>query len=28
VEKITWRLAEALEETQRSAGGFGHTGKQ
>jgi len=28
VEKITWRLAETLEETQRSSGGFGHTGKQ
>lgn len=28
VEKITWRVAEELEETQRSAGGFGHTGKQ
>ncbi len=28
VEKITWSLAETLEETQRSAGGFGHTGKQ
>jgi dUTP pyrophosphatase len=28
VEKVTWRLTETLEETQRSAGGFGHTGKQ
>ncbi|MBS1607618.1 MAG: dUTP diphosphatase [Bacteroidetes bacterium] len=27
VEMITWKLAEALEETERSSGGFGHTGK-
>ena len=27
VEKITWKVAESLEETERSAGGFGHTGK-
>jgi len=24
---VTWKQAEALEETQRSVGGFGHTGK-
>jgi len=28
VEKVTWKLAEVLEETERSAGGFGHTGKR
>ncbi|MBS1574515.1 MAG: dUTP diphosphatase [Bacteroidetes bacterium] len=28
VEMITWKLAEALEETERSSGGFGHTGKR
>lgn len=28
VEKVAWKPAEALEETQRSSGGFGHTGKQ
>lgn len=27
VEKITWKVTEVLEETERSAGGFGHTGK-
>ena len=27
VEKISWQLVEELEESQRSAGGFGHTGK-
>lgn len=27
VEMVTWKLAEELEETQRSSGGFGHTGK-
>jgi dUTP pyrophosphatase len=27
VEKISWQLVETLEETQRSIGGFGHTGK-
>lgn len=27
VEKISWELVETLEETQRSIGGFGHTGK-
>jgi len=27
VEMVTWKQAEALEETQRSVGGFGHTGK-
>jgi dUTP pyrophosphatase len=27
VEKISWQLVEELEETQRSTGGFGHTGK-
>ena len=28
VEKIKWQSVEELEETQRNAGGFGHTGKQ
>jgi dUTP pyrophosphatase len=28
VEKVIWKMAEALEETERSAGGFGHTGKK
>ena len=28
IEKVIWKTAEALEETQRSGGGFGHTGKQ
>lgn len=28
VEQIQWIPAEQLEETTRSAGGFGHTGKQ
>lgn len=28
VEKLQWKLAETLEETQRNDGGFGHTGKQ
>jgi len=28
VEKVTWKVAEVLEETERSAGGFGHTGKR
>lgn len=28
VEKVIWKAAEILEETQRSSGGFGHTGKQ
>jgi dUTP pyrophosphatase len=27
VEKVTWKAAEVLKETMRSAGGFGHTGK-
>jgi dUTP pyrophosphatase len=27
VEKVEWKLAEQLEETDRSAGGFGSTGK-
>jgi len=26
-EKVNWTLVEQLEETARSAGGFGHTGK-
>lgn len=26
-EKVEWQLAELLEETDRGAGGFGHTGK-
>jgi dUTP pyrophosphatase len=28
VEKVLWKTAESLQETQRSSGGFGHTGKQ
>ncbi len=28
VEQVSWKQAEELEDTQRSAGGFGHTGKQ
>jgi dUTP pyrophosphatase len=28
VEKIHWTPAETINETQRGAGGFGHTGKQ
>ncbi|WP_202628843.1 dUTP diphosphatase [Sediminibacterium soli] len=28
VEKINWLPAETINETQRGAGGFGHTGKQ
>ena len=27
VEMVTWKQADVLEETQRSVGGFGHTGK-
>ena len=27
VEKVSWKTTEVLEETGRSAGGFGHTGK-
>lgn len=27
VEKAEWKTAEALNETSRGAGGFGHTGK-
>lgn len=27
VEKVDWELVVALDETQRGAGGFGHTGK-
>ncbi|UCH13229.1 MAG: dUTP diphosphatase [Bacteroidales bacterium] len=26
-EKVEWELVEVLEETERGAGGFGHTGK-
>ncbi|MCB0395237.1 MAG: dUTP diphosphatase [Flavobacteriales bacterium] len=26
-ESVTWEVSEALEETSRGAGGFGHTGK-
>ena len=26
-EKVEWQLTELLEETERGAGGFGHTGK-
>ncbi len=26
-EKIQWQLVEALSETERNSGGFGHTGK-
>jgi dUTP pyrophosphatase len=28
VEKVNWNLVHQLEETERGAGGFGHTGKQ
>jgi dUTP pyrophosphatase len=28
VEKVDWELVVALDETQRAAGGFGHTGKK
>ena len=28
VEKIKWELVKQLEETERNAGGFGHTGQQ
>jgi dUTP pyrophosphatase len=28
VEKVEWKLVTALEDTERSAGGFGHTGIQ
>jgi dUTP pyrophosphatase len=28
VERISWSVVEALEITERNAGGFGHTGKQ
>lgn len=28
VEQVIWQQVEVLEETERSAGGFGHTGKQ
>jgi len=28
VEKVVWKITEKLEETERSSGGFGHTGKQ
>ncbi len=28
VEKAIWKQVEELEETERNAGGFGHTGKQ
>jgi len=27
-EKVEWDLVEVLEETERGAGGFGHTGKK
>ena len=27
VEQVQWKLVQELEETTRSAGGFGHTGK-
>jgi deoxyuridine 5''-triphosphate nucleotidohydrolase (dut) len=27
VEQIHWKSVQALEETKRNAGGFGHTGK-
>jgi dUTP pyrophosphatase len=27
VECVTWKEVTLLEETQRSSGGFGHTGK-
>jgi dUTP pyrophosphatase len=28
VEKVKWELVNQLEETERNAGGFGHTGQQ
>ena len=28
VEKVKWELVNRLEETERNAGGFGHTGQQ
>ncbi|MES1221883.1 MAG: dUTP diphosphatase [Bacteroidota bacterium] len=28
VVKVAWKLSEVLEETERNAGGFGHTGKK
>jgi dUTP pyrophosphatase len=28
VDKVTWQQVEQLDETQRGAGGFGHTGKK
>ena len=27
-ETVTWEAVEDLDETERGAGGFGHTGKQ
>ena len=27
-EKAEWELVEVLQETERGAGGFGHTGKE
>ena len=27
VEQIEWEVVETLDETERGAGGFGHTGK-
>ena len=27
-ETVSWELSESLEETERGAGGFGHTGKK
>ncbi|MCB0428539.1 MAG: dUTP diphosphatase [Flavobacteriales bacterium] len=27
-EQVTWKTVEILEETERGAGGFGHTGRQ
>ena len=28
VEKVQWEMVDQLEDTERGAGGFGHTGKQ
>ena len=28
VSKVSWQLVDALDTTERDAGGFGHTGKQ
>jgi dUTP pyrophosphatase len=28
VEKVSWDLVDQLDDTERGAGGFGHTGKQ